>query len=161
TALDERYTGGWIIFWGVLASVMGCRVRSLRYFLFLLVSGVVILGIIAYGAFLFGRWIPLVPSALAWLLSAVAVFVSVAYQPVSEVSHNSTRWIWNPVERERLARFILPRAEIIEETYRTVCQTLRYTAVDIHSDAEIMEWAEELYVTLATRKILYDREPLT
>jgi hypothetical protein len=116
---------------------------------------------IAYSAFLCGWWIPLIPPALAWVLSALGVLTLTVSLPVSEPPERLTRWIWNPVERERLARFIVPRAKIIEETYRTVCKNLGYTAADFHSDAAVMEWAEELYATLATRGILYDREPLT
>jgi adenylate cyclase len=59
---------------GMLGGMVGWRTRgSYAYCVFLTAGGIFLLSMLAYSAWLYGWWLPLVPSALTWLLSAVAV----------------------------------------------------------------------------------------
>jgi adenylate cyclase len=65
--------GAWILFWSVIGGAMGLWVRSPWRFSLLATCGLLILGLAVYFAFLSGWWIPLVPPAMAWLISAALV----------------------------------------------------------------------------------------
>jgi len=72
-ALKERQETLWILFWAVMGSVTGLLTGSLwRFFVFGL-TGLIILFFSSFVAFLQGWWIPSVPPAAVWLISAVSV----------------------------------------------------------------------------------------
>jgi len=73
--VSDLWEGGWILFWSVVAGVIGCWVRSPQRFFQSVAAGLLILGLIALFAFLNGWWIPLIPTALAWLFSAVSAVI--------------------------------------------------------------------------------------
>src|SRR5207249_4329849 len=75
TTVSDLWEGGWILFWSVVAGVIGCWVRSPQRFFQSVAAGLLILGLIALFAFLNGWWIPLIPTALAWLFSAVSAVI--------------------------------------------------------------------------------------
>ena len=73
TASKERQETLWILLWAVMGSVTGLLTSSLwRFFVFGL-TGLIILFFSSFLAFLQRWWIPLVPPAGAWLISAVSV----------------------------------------------------------------------------------------
>lgn len=63
----------WFLSWSLLGGVIGFRTRSARRFLMLTAGGMLILLIAAFAAFLSGWWIPFVPPALSFFISAVVV----------------------------------------------------------------------------------------
>jgi len=63
----------WILLWGIMGGVIGLRVYGPWRFSLLGIGGVLILGLLAYFALLGGWWIPVVPPAMTWLLSAAVV----------------------------------------------------------------------------------------
>jgi adenylate cyclase len=67
------HEGVWILLWSVMGGAVGVRVRSLRRWLLLAASGLLLLGLADYLAFVQGWWVPLVPPAIAWLSSATVV----------------------------------------------------------------------------------------
>jgi hypothetical protein len=67
------HEGVWILLWSVMGGAIGVRVRSLRRWLLLAASGLLLLGLADYLAFVQGWWVPLVPPAIAWLSSATVV----------------------------------------------------------------------------------------
>ena len=68
----------WILLWSLMGGGMGVGVRSPGRFSFLALSGLLTLALVAYFAFLSGWWIPLVPPAMVWGISAAvnAVYMS-------------------------------------------------------------------------------------
>jgi len=71
--LRERQETFWIFFWAVMGGVTGMLAGSLlRFFVFGL-TGLIILFFSSFLAFLQGWWIPLVPPAAVWLISAVSI----------------------------------------------------------------------------------------
>ena len=63
----------WLLSWSILGGVIGFRTRSARRFSMLTAGGLLILFSVAFAAFLSGWWIPLVPPALSFFISAVVV----------------------------------------------------------------------------------------
>ncbi|MBE0618718.1 MAG: CHASE2 domain-containing protein [Proteobacteria bacterium] len=63
----------WIASWAFLGAVVGLWGRSFRRFSACSAGGLLALSLPAYALFLQGGWIPVVPPAAAWLLSAGAV----------------------------------------------------------------------------------------
>ena len=63
----------WIFLWGILGGIIGRRAYGPWQFSLLGIGGVLILGLVAYLALLAGWWIPVVPPAMTWLLSAAVV----------------------------------------------------------------------------------------
>ncbi len=71
--LKERQETLWILLWAVMGSATGLLTGSLwRFFVFGL-TGLIIIFFSSFLAFLQGWWIPLVPPAAVWLISAVSV----------------------------------------------------------------------------------------
>jgi adenylate cyclase len=71
--LSDGREAAWILFWSVLGGVLGVAVRSPWRFALSAASGLLLLGLADYLAFVTGWWIPLVPPAMAWLGSAAIV----------------------------------------------------------------------------------------
>jgi adenylate cyclase len=72
TASDRREQA-WILLWSIMGGAIGLGVRSPWRFVLAVASGLVVLALTAYVAFLNGWWIPLVPPTMAWLISAAVV----------------------------------------------------------------------------------------
>ena len=63
----------WILLWSLAGGTMGVVVRSPWRFLLLVLGCLFILVFAVYFAFLRGWWIPLVPPAIAWFISAAVI----------------------------------------------------------------------------------------
>jgi len=63
----------WILLWSVMGGAMGVGVRSPWRFSLFALGGLLVLAFSAYVAFLHGWWVPLVPPAIAWFISAAVV----------------------------------------------------------------------------------------
>jgi len=68
--LREVYEWLWILLWSLLGGALGLKVRSPWKFAILSLTGLLCLFSIVYGAFLNGWWVPLIPPAMAWVISA-------------------------------------------------------------------------------------------
>src|SRR5437867_6045436 len=73
STLSELQGSLWILLWGLLGGLIGYLGRSTLRFLVLTISGLVLLGLIAQTAMMKGWWIPLIPPALAWFMSAALI----------------------------------------------------------------------------------------
>ncbi|MGE5842800.1 MAG: CHASE2 domain-containing protein [Deltaproteobacteria bacterium] len=74
--LAEREEVLWILLWSLLGGIVGLKAHSAWRFSLVGSAGVLLLGVLAYAAFLHRLWIPLAPPALAFLLSAA---LAIAY----------------------------------------------------------------------------------
>jgi adenylate cyclase len=72
TASDRREEA-WILLWSLLGGAIGLWVRSPWRFVLLAASGLLVLALTDYVVFMSGWWIPLVPPAMAWVISAAVV----------------------------------------------------------------------------------------
>jgi CHASE2 domain-containing sensor protein len=73
-----------MLLWCLLGAVLGYRVWAPWHFTLAGVSGLGVLGVTGYSALLYGWWIPVVPAALAWGLSAALVTAYISYQEKAE-----------------------------------------------------------------------------
>ncbi|MHB8763283.1 MAG: CHASE2 domain-containing protein [Deferrisomatales bacterium] len=72
-ALGDGPESAWIAAWAILGALAGLRSRALRHLAAWAGGGLTALFVPAYGLFLGGWWVPVVPPAAAWLLAAGAV----------------------------------------------------------------------------------------
>jgi adenylate cyclase len=63
----------WILLWSVAGGITGLVVRSPWRFSLLALCGLIVLAITTYFIFLGGWWIPVVPPAVAWFVSATVI----------------------------------------------------------------------------------------
>ena len=63
----------WTMLWSLMGGTMSVRVRSPWRFSLFAIGGLLVLAFAAYFAFLHGWWIPLVPPAIAWFVSATVI----------------------------------------------------------------------------------------
>ncbi|MDR4505447.1 MAG: adenylate/guanylate cyclase domain-containing protein [Candidatus Scalindua sp.] len=78
--MSERLEVLWILIWSFIGGTMGLGIRSPWRFSLFASSVLLLHACIVYFAFLSGWWVPLVPSASAWFLSAVVVATSLSKQ---------------------------------------------------------------------------------
>lgn len=71
--VNEWHEWFWITLWSLLGGALGFRVRSPWRFSLLATSGLFVLALAVYFAFLSSWWIPLVPSFMSWLISASVI----------------------------------------------------------------------------------------
>ena len=83
TASDTQEVS-WTLLWGVIGGALGLLVRSPSRYSLLAISGLLILNLAVYWAFLLGWWIPMVPPAMAWLSSAALVTAYMSNQERNE-----------------------------------------------------------------------------
>ena len=74
----------WILLWSVTGGAMYVGVRSPWHFSLLTLCGLLILPITTYFSFLNGWWIPLVPPAIAWFVSAAVITAYISYRERTE-----------------------------------------------------------------------------
>ena len=71
--ISDTQEAAWTLLWGIMGGALGLWMRSPSRFFLSAASGLLILSLGAYYAFLSGWWIPSVPPAMAWLGSAAIV----------------------------------------------------------------------------------------
>jgi adenylate cyclase len=148
----------WILFWSMLGAAFAWRIRSLLRFTLLaaLVTG--LLGILTYAAFLAGWWIPVVPTAIAWLSSATLVMAYLSGQEMAE-KRSLMQLFAKHVSRDVAEELWRAREEFLRGG-RLQARTL--TATVLFSDLEnftpvaeklaperLMEWLNEYMDTMA------------
>ncbi|HEY7553569.1 MAG TPA: adenylate/guanylate cyclase domain-containing protein [Candidatus Binatia bacterium] len=82
--LGDKQEGLWTLLWGMMGGALGLWVRSPWRFSLLGGSGLFVLSCAVYFSFLIGWWIPLVPPAVAWLVSAALVTAYMSNQEKKE-----------------------------------------------------------------------------
>ena len=70
---SDRHEEAWILLWSLMGGAIGLWVRSPWRFVLSAASGLLLLALTDYVAFVIGWWIPLVPPAMAWVISAAVV----------------------------------------------------------------------------------------
>ena len=71
--ISDTQEAVWTLLWGIMGGALGLWMRSPSRLFLSAASGLLILSLAAYYAFLSGWWIPSVPPAMAWLGSAAIV----------------------------------------------------------------------------------------
>jgi adenylate cyclase len=71
--VSDRHEEAWILLWSVMGGTIGLLVRSPWRFSLSAAGGLLILSLAVYLTFVSGWWIPIVPPAMAWLISAAVV----------------------------------------------------------------------------------------
>ena len=148
----------WILFWSLAGGSVSVRVRSAWRFILIASAGLLVLGLVDYVLFLRGWWIPLVPSALTWLVSAAIVTAymlnlekrqrSLLMQLFSKhVSSAVANTIW-----ERRDQFIdggRPRSQkLIASVLFT--DLVGFTSVSENLDPQsLLEWLNELLESMS------------
>jgi adenylate cyclase len=118
--LSDWHEWVWILLWSVIGGAMGIVMRSPLRFSLLALVGLFILALLAYFAFLGGWWIPLVPPAIAWFISAAVVTANISNREKVErtslmqlfsrhVSREVAEVIWN--QREQFLDGGRPRSQ--------------------------------------------------
>ncbi|ETX01074.1 MAG: hypothetical protein ETSY1_08740 [Candidatus Entotheonella factor] len=82
--LSEALEWDWVLFWSALGAVIGLWLLSPWRFVLVVGSGVAILVLGSYLAFVYGWWIPVVPPVITWILSAVIITASVSYREAKQ-----------------------------------------------------------------------------
>ena len=85
-SISEKQEILWILIWSALGGLIGLHVRSPWYFSLIGSANLLILFLIVYFAFLNAYWIPLVPPAISWFVSAAIV---IAYMYNLEKKHRA------------------------------------------------------------------------
>lgn len=69
----------WILIWSLIGSVTISQIKQLRNSIFVFLGFGLLLTITVYIAFLFGWWIPIIPTWLTFLASAMTMTIYIAY----------------------------------------------------------------------------------
>lgn len=115
----------WIWLWCLLGAMLGLAERAVGKFLLVILLGFSLLGGVYYAAFLLAWWIPLVPSALGFLLSTMSAASYMANQEKRQraalmrifsrhVSDDVARTLWE--QRDKFLQGNRPRSQSITAT---------------------------------------------
>jgi len=162
--MSEWYEGCWGLLWSVLGGIVGLRVRSPWRFLLLAASGLLILSLAVYCAFLRGWWIPLVPPAMALLISATILTAYMSNQEKEQrallmqlfakhVSPEIAEAIWR--QRDQFLRGGRPRSqELIVTVLFTDLKGFTSVSEKMNPQA-LMDWLNTYMETMAQLVIEY------
>jgi adenylate cyclase len=155
---SEGQEAFWVLLWSVMGGLMGLRVRSPWHFSLLAISGLSILGLIVYGAFVQGWWIPLIPPAMAWVVAAAVVTAYISSQEKAQrailmhlfaryVSPEVAETIWQ--QRDQFLDGGRPRSQKVIAT--VLFTDLRgFTPVSEKMDPQaLMDWLNTYMETMA------------
>ena len=156
--LNEWQEGIWIVLWSAIGALTGLQVRSPWKLSFALGSGLLALAVFDFGVFLAGWWLPLVPPALAWFMTAVAITAYLAYQETVEraalmqlfsrhVSKQVAEGIWR--DREQFLDGHRPRPQQLIATV-LFSDLVGFTSVSEKlPPEELMDWLNECMEPMA------------
>jgi adenylate cyclase len=150
-----------ILLWSLAGGLIGLGVRSPWRLALVVGGGLLSLGLVDFAAFLAGWWLPLVPPAVGWLVSAAVVTAYVSYQETVQravlmqlfsrhVSQEVAEAIWR--QREQFLDNKRPRSQRLIATalftdligFTTVAEKLRPEA--------LMDWLNE-YMDAMARQV--------
>lgn len=148
----------WIFFWGLAGGILGAMGRSFgRSFLFGIIS-LSFLVIITYYAFRSGLWIPVVPPAMAWVLSNAGVTTYNAFREKKErallmhlfsrhVSRDVAHAIWQ--QRDQFMDGSRPRSQKLTATI-LFTDIKGFTSISEKLEPQtLMDWLNEYMEAMA------------
>jgi adenylate cyclase len=148
----------WIFLWSALGGMVGFRLRSPVLLALAASGGLLALGLADFVLFLRGWWIPLVPPALTWLLSAAAVTAYLSRQETLEraelmrlfsrhVSKEVAEAMWQ--QRDQFVDGSRPRPQGMIATALFTDLTGYSTVSERLTPELLMEWLNEYMETMA------------
>ena len=165
TSPADEQKAVWILFWSLAGGLIGFRTRSAFRFSVLSAGGLVILFLSAYLAFLARWWIPLVPPALSFFVSAATVTAYITNQEKKErallmqifsrhVSKEIAETIWQ--QREQFLNNGRPRSQKL--TVTALFSDLRgFTSVAEKMDPQdLMDWLNTYMESMARLIMTHD-----
>ena len=162
TTVSDRYEALWFLVWSLLGGAMGLWARSLWRFVLSSIGGGLLLGGVVYAAFVAGWWLPVVPSALSWLLAAAVVTTYMANQEKEQrallmqlfsrhVSPEVAATVWQHRE-QFLERGRLRPQRLVASVLFT--DLMGFTSVsEKMPPQELMEWLNEYMEAMVQRVI--------
>ena len=163
TASDQQEVL-WILLWSVLGAALGYCIRSPWRFSLAIAGGILALGLVSYGALRRGWWIPTVPPAMAWGLSATFVAVCLSYQ--ERVQRLAVLRIFSQHASEQVVTTLMQQQEQLLSGGRARPRSL--TATVLFSDLEgftsvseklrpetLLDWLNEYMAEVAEQVILH------
>jgi adenylate cyclase len=160
---SDRHEEAWILLWSLMGGALGLWVRSPWRFALSAGSGLLILSLAVYGAFVGDWWIPFVPPAMTWLISAAVV---TAYMSNQEKQQRALlmQLFSKYVPNQEVAEIIWQQRDQLLEGGRLRPQTLTatvlftdlmgFTAVAEKRDPHaVMEWLNEYMEDMAQQVI--------
>lgn len=161
--VSDRHEETWILLWSMMGAALGLGVRSPWRFSLLAASGLGSLSLVVYLAFMNGWWIPLVPPAMAWLISAAVV---TAYMSNQEKQQRALlmQLFSKYVPNQEVADIIWQQRDQLLEGGRLRSQSLTasvlftdlmgFTAVAEKRDPHaVMDWLNEYMEAMAQQVI--------
>lgn len=156
--VSDKQEASWVLLWGIMGGGLGLWVLSPWRFSLLGASGLSILSLAAYFGFLNGWWFPLVPPAMAWLVSAALVTAYMSNQEKKEravlmqlfsrhVSTEVAESIW--YQREQFMDGGRPRSQKFVATV-LFTDLKGFTSVSEKMDPQaLMDWLNTYMETMA------------
>jgi adenylate cyclase len=152
---------GWIVLWCLAGAVVGLTVRSPWRFPFAAAAGLMVIVGFDFVAFLRGWWLPLVPPALGWLVSAGGVTAYLSHHESVQravlmqlfsrhVSKEVASAIWE--QREHFASGGRPHSERMIVTALFTDLTGFTTVSERSSPESLLDWLNE-YMDAMAREV--------
>ena len=160
--LPDWQEATWTAAWAALGGGIGFAARSPGRFALGVGGGLVALGVIDFVAFVAGWWLPLVPPAATWLVSAAVAIAYVSYQESVEraalmqlfsrhVSREVAEAIWR--DREQFLDGGRPRSQRLTATV-LFTDLVGFTSTSEHlSPQELVDWLNE-YMDAMVQQVL-------
>jgi len=157
-SMKEWYEWGWILMWSLIGGLMVLWKRSFLHFFLLTIAGLLALGFISYFIFNLGWWIPLVPPALALLISASLVTAHMSHQEKVQrtilmqlfskhVSKNVAETIWQ--QRDQFMDGGRPRTQKLTATVLFTDLKGFTTISENLSPEDLMNWLNKYMEAMA------------
>src|SRR5262245_34368514 len=148
----------WILLWSVAGALIGVAVRSPGRFALAAGGGLAALATFAFLAFLREWWVPLVPPALGWVLSAGSITAYLSHRETVQramlmqlfsrhVSKEVAETIW--LQREQFLDGGRPRSQRLVVTALFTDLTGFTTVSEKHPPEVLMEWLNEYMDAMA------------
>jgi adenylate cyclase len=160
--MSESAEALWILFWGILAGVVGVVARSPWRFAVLVLAGLLVLTLLVVTSFWSGWWLPEVPAALSWFVALSAVVAATLSRERHEravlmqlfsrhVSREVAQSIWQ--QREQLLDGGRPRPQELTATVLFVDFKGYTTASEKMTPQALMAWVNA-YLDAMTQVIM-------
>jgi adenylate cyclase len=156
--ISEWQASIWIVLWSAIGVLTGFMVRSPWKFSFAVGSGLLAIACFDFIVFLQGWWLPLIPPAFSWSLSAVAITAYLSHKETVEratlmqlfsrhVSKQVAEGIWR--EREQFLDGQRPRPQQLVATV-LFTDLAGFTSVSERlSPEKLMDWLNECMEPMA------------
>ncbi len=162
--LGKRLDAVWILLWSAIGGLVALGLRSPWQFSAASAAALAALGLIDYGAFVRGLWLPLVPPAIVTVVSAALVTAYAAYQETIKravlmqlfsrhVSREVAEAIW--ADRELFLEGRRPRPQRLMATV-LFTDLARFSGLAERLPPEaLMEWLNEYMEAMAREAIRF------